>query len=150
MSIFKIFSRKSGVRYTTFGLTAQADLQAKKITFEGTRVSFKVLYHGTPLGTIHLNLSGRHNISNALAAIAAGLEVNIPFNTIKCALEKIEGVKRRMELKGKIHGITVMDDYGHHPTEIKTTLRAIRERLAGQAPGGRISTPSLYKNKGIV
>ncbi len=118
---------KIRVRYTTFGLTAQADLQAKKITFEGTKVSFKVLYHGTPLGTIHLNLSGRHNISNALAAIAAGLEVNIPFNTIKCALEKIEGVKRRMELKGKIHGITVMDDYGHHPTEIKTTLRAIRE-----------------------
>lgn len=115
------------VRYTTFGFSAQADLQAKDISFQGTRGCFKVVHGGTVLGDIRLNLSGRHNISNSLASIAVGLELNIPFETIKAALEKIDGVRRRLEIKGEKKGITVMDDYGHHPTEIRTTLEAVRE-----------------------
>ena len=115
------------VRYMTFGMTAQADVQAKEIAFEGTSSSFKVIFKGEPLGKIELNLSGRHNISNALAAVSVGLELEVRFETIKRALEKIEGVKRRLETKGEKNGVLVMDDYGHHPTEIVATLQAVRE-----------------------
>ncbi len=115
------------VRYTTFGLTAQADLKAQDIEFQGVRSLFRVVHRDTSLGRIQLNLSGNHNVSNALAAIAIALELDIPFATIKAALEDIDGVKRRLEIKGDINGILVMDDYGHHPTEIKATLKAIRE-----------------------
>lgn len=115
------------VRYTTFGMTAQSDLQARDIEFNGSKSFFKVFHNENLLGDINLNIAGRHNISNALAGIATGIELNIPFKTIKKALEEIKGVKRRLEIKEKIKGITVMDDYGHHPTEIMATLTAIRE-----------------------
>ncbi len=118
---------KIKVRYTTFGHSAQADIQARDISFENSKSIFQVIRHGEALGYVRLNLSGRHNITNALAAIAVAFELKIPFETIKCALEKIEGVKRRMDQKGVKNGILVMDDYGHHPTEIITTLIAIRE-----------------------
>ncbi len=114
------------VRYTTFGQNAQAELQARQVSFKGTKSFFKVFFKGDFLGDIVLNLSGKHNVSNALAAVGAGLELNIPFGKIKTALEKIQGVKRRLEIKGEKNGVIVMDDYGHHPTEIKTTLEAVR------------------------
>ncbi|MCP4670262.1 MAG: UDP-N-acetylmuramate--L-alanine ligase [Desulfobacula sp.] len=114
------------VRYTTFGMTAQSDLQAKEISFNGSKSYFKVFHHDKLLGDINLNIAGKHNIFNALAAIATSLELNIKFKIIKKALESIEGVKRRLEIKGEKKGILVMDDYGHHPTEIMATLAAIR------------------------
>ncbi|MFO7750619.1 MAG: UDP-N-acetylmuramate--L-alanine ligase [Desulfobacteraceae bacterium] len=114
-------------RYITFGETAQADLQARQISFKDTRGRFQMVYHSQELGEITLNLAGRHNISNALAAAAVALELDIPFATIKSALEQIDGVKRRLEIKGDKGGVLVVDDYGHHPTEIKTTLNAVRE-----------------------
>ena len=114
-------------RYITFGETAQADLQARQISFKDTRGRFQMVYHSQELGEITLNLAGRHNISNALAAAAVALELEIPFATIKSALEQIDGVKRRLEIKGDNDGVLVVDDYGHHPTEIKTTLNAVRE-----------------------
>ncbi len=120
------------VRYTTYGMTAQSDLQAREITLEGIQSHFSVYRRGEKLGDITLNLAGRHNIANALAGIAAGLELTLPFKTIKKALEQIQGVKRRMEIKGEKNGITVMDDYGHHPTEIAVTLTAIRECYQGR------------------
>jgi UDP-N-acetylmuramate--alanine ligase len=115
------------VRYTTFGMSAQSDLQAREISFEGTQSHFTVFRHEKKLGEISLNLAGKHNVSNALAGIAAGLELNLSFKIIKKALEQIEGVKRRLEVKGEKKGILVVDDYGHHPTEILATLTAIRE-----------------------
>ncbi|OGQ91247.1 MAG: UDP-N-acetylmuramate--L-alanine ligase [Desulfobacula sp. RIFOXYA12_FULL_46_16] len=115
------------VRYTTFGMSAQSDLQAREISFQGTQSNFTVFRHEKKLGEISLNLAGKHNVSNALAGIAAGLELNLSFKTIKKALEQIEGVKRRLEVKGEKKGILVVDDYGHHPTEILATLTAIRE-----------------------
>ncbi len=114
-------------RYITFGMTAQADIQAKDIYFKNNKSYFTIIKNNKKLGEIKLNLAGKHNISNALASIAAGLELDIEFEIIKNALEKIEGVKRRLEIKGTKNGIMVMDDYGHHPTEIKATLEAIRE-----------------------
>jgi len=115
------------VRYTTFGMSAQSDLQAREISFLDGKSRFSVFHQNINLGEINLNIAGQHNISNALAGIATALELKIPFATIKKALEEIQGVKRRLEIKGIKKGILVMDDYGHHPTEIMATLTAIRE-----------------------
>ncbi len=120
------------VRHTTYGMSAQSDLQAREISFDGTKSSFSIFRHEKKLGDMTLNLAGKHNISNALAGIAAGLELNLSFKTIKKAMEQIEGVKRRLEVKGEKKGIMVMDDYGHHPTEIVATLTAIRECYKGK------------------
>ncbi len=111
----------------TYGLTAQSGLQARDIRFENGKSLFSVFKGEQNLGSILLNIGGQHNILNAMAGIATGLELNIPFNIIKKALEEIKGVKRRLEIKGEAKGITVMDDYGHHPTEIMATLTAVKE-----------------------
>lgn len=114
-------------RYMTYGINTRADLQARNISFEGSTSRFSVWHHDRELGEITLNLPGIHNVTNCLASIAVGIELNIDFKHIKCALETIEGVKRRLETKGEVNGVMVVDDYGHHPTEIKTTLLAARE-----------------------
>ncbi len=114
-------------RKITYGFTAQADLMAQGIQAEGGRVKFSVQHKGQHLGDIDLALAGNHNVYNALAAICVGLELEIPFGTISHALAGFQGVQRRMQLKGSGKGITVLDDYGHHPTEIRATLAAIKE-----------------------
>ncbi len=114
-------------RFTTYGMSRQADLQAENFVIEGLKSKFTVLQQGRQLGEIRLNLPGIHNVYNAMASIAVGLELEIPFETIKNALETLQGVQRRLEIKGEVNGITVVDDYGHHPTEIKTTLQAAKE-----------------------
>jgi UDP-N-acetylmuramate--alanine ligase len=103
------------------------DLECK-----GLSSNFKVVYHGKKLGSVELSLPGEHNVSNAMAAIVVGLELGIEFNQIKKALEKVEGVQRRLEVKGTARGVTVLDDYGHHPTEIKTTLAALAQGWPGK------------------
>ncbi|MDD9301090.1 MAG: UDP-N-acetylmuramate--L-alanine ligase [Desulfobacter sp.] len=115
------------VRHITYGCSAQSDLQAKNIEFTHGKSKFSVFAKNECLGDILLNIAGQHNVLNAMAGIATGLELNIPFDTIKQALEEIQGVKRRLEIKGEKKGITIMDDYGHHPTEIAATLTAVRE-----------------------
>ncbi len=114
-------------RYTTYGMSTQADVQARNVTLAGLRSQFTLLHLGAPLGDIRLNLPGIHNVYNAMASVAVGLELGIPFETVKAALETVEGVQRRLEIKGVVNGITIVDDYGHHPTEIKTTLQAAKE-----------------------
>ena len=112
-------------RFTTYGLSVQADFQAREVCFEGLRSRFVAYRHGRRLGAINLNLPGIHNVYNALASIAVGLELDIDFATVRQTLETLEGVQRRLEVKGTVNDIMVVDDYGHHPTEIKTTLQAI-------------------------
>ena len=114
-------------RFTTYGMSTQADFQAKNIEFEGLKSRFSIRHNGKPLGDITLNLPGIHNVYNSMASIAVGIELDIDFEVIKNALETVEGVQRRLEIKGEINGITVVDDYGHHPTEIKVTLQAAKE-----------------------
>jgi UDP-N-acetylmuramate--alanine ligase len=114
-------------RCTTYGMSTQADVQARNVVFEGLRSRFTLHHKGEPLGEIRLNLPGIHNVYNAMASVAVGFELGIPFETVKAALETVEGVQRRLEIKGVINGITIVDDYGHHPTEIKTTLQAAKE-----------------------
>jgi UDP-N-acetylmuramate--alanine ligase len=114
-------------RYTTYGMSTQADIQAKNVVFDRMKSRFSIHHQGRRLGEVRLNLPGIHNVYNAMAGVAVGIELEIPFETIKSALETLEGVQRRLEIKGEINGITVVDDYGHHPTEIKTTLQAAKE-----------------------
>jgi UDP-N-acetylmuramate--alanine ligase len=113
-------------RFTTYGMTSQADYQARDVTFEGMKSRYRLNYLGETLGTINLNLPGIHNVYNSMASIAIGMELGIPFPTILAALEQVEGVQRRLQVKGTANGVTVVDDYGHHPTEIKITLQAVR------------------------
>ncbi len=116
-----------GKRTISYGLTSQADVFAEGIYFSDGRVHFTVK-HGTEiLGDIDITPPGRHHVYNALAAVCVGLEIEIPFRVVQEALKSYQGVQRRMQLKGKVGGITVVDDYGHHPTEIKATLGAIKE-----------------------
>ena len=119
-------------RFTTYGLSTQADLQACNILSQGLTSRFEVVHHGQRLGRMVLNMPGQHNVYNALAAIAVGLELGISFKKIKAALEKVEGVQRRLEVKGEAKGVTVLDDYGHHPTEINTTLDAMNNAWPGR------------------
>lgn len=114
-------------RFTSYGLSSQADYQARDISFYDLKSSFSVFNHKKKLGQVILNLPGMHNVYNALASIVVALELDIPFNVICRTLESLEGVQRRLEVKGIVNGITVVDDYGHHPTEIKTTLQAVMQ-----------------------
>ena len=113
-------------RYTTYGVSSQADFQAREIRCDGLCSHYQAHHRGRHLGEIRLNLPGIHNVYNSLAGIAVGMELDIPFATIRTALETLEGVRRRLEIKGTAGGITVIDDYAHHPTEIKTTLQSTR------------------------
>ncbi len=113
-------------RFVTYGLTSQADYIARDVHFNGLRSAFDVFHDGQRLGTFSLNLPGVHNVYNALAAIAVGQELDIDTPTIAKALEEFSGIHRRFEKRGERQGVTVVDDYGHHPEEIRCTLRAAK------------------------
>ena len=114
-------------RTLTYGLTEQADLQAVGVTPKNGRYEFTVRFHGRDLGTLSLNRPGRHLVYNSLAAVGVALELEIDFAKVARALGNFQGVQRRLQTKGEAGGILVVDDYGHHPTEIRATLDAIRE-----------------------
>jgi UDP-N-acetylmuramate--alanine ligase len=114
-------------RFTTYGMTSQADYQAKDVTFDGLTSQYVVTYRGEPLGSVQLSLPGIHNVYNSMASIAIGMELGIAFDDIQRALRDIEGVQRRLEVKGTSRGVTIVDDYGHHPTEIRLTLQTARQ-----------------------
>jgi UDP-N-acetylmuramate--alanine ligase len=113
-------------RCITYGLTSQADYMARDLRLAGLRSHFEVFRIGEWLGQFSLNLPGTHNVANALAAIAVGVELDIPLAAIAQALEEFSGVHRRFDRRGVRDGITVVDDYGHHPEEIRQTLRAAK------------------------
>ena len=119
-------------RVVTYGLAGDADLAAvhTRVGRDGTR--FDVLDHGRWIGDIRLRIVGRHNAQNALAVIAAALDLGVSFDVIAAALGSFEGIHRRFELKGEAGGVTVIDDYGHHPEEVRATLRAARESHGGR------------------
>lgn len=114
-------------RRITYGLSAQADISGHDIHYDNSfGSSFTVLSGINVLGKVSLKVPGKHNVYNSLAAIAVGLELDVPFDTIAHALSEFAGADRRFQFKGEEKGITVVDDYGHHPTEIKATLAAAR------------------------
>jgi UDP-N-acetylmuramate--alanine ligase len=109
----------------TYGTTAQADVRAIDIEFEGFSSLYTVIYKGKELGQVKLNIPGVHYVKNSLVAITIGMELGISFQIIKKALEKFTGVYRRFETKYK-NDVLVLDDYAHHPTETSATLAGIR------------------------
>ena len=90
-------------------------------------VEFTALHHGKPMGQLRLHLPGRHSVTNAMAAVAVGYELEIPFVRVSEALGAFTGIHRRFEIKGEPNEILVIDDYGHHPTEVRATIGAIRD-----------------------
>jgi UDP-N-acetylmuramate--alanine ligase len=114
-------------RRITYGLSAQADVSAHEITYDHQFGSSFSVWRGVEvLGPATLRVPGKHNVYNSLAAIAVGLELEVPFEKIAQALGEFSGADRRFQFKGEEAGVTVVDDYGHHPTEIKATLSAAR------------------------
>lgn len=137
-----IMPQLSRKKIISYGLNPQSDVQAVDIHFRENTSAFTVLQNGRELGKVTIQVPGKHNIQNALAAITVGLELEVPFGKVKDGIEKFSGVYRRWEKKGEVHGITVYDDYAHHPTECKATL-------AGAKAGWRrrvicVFQPHLY------
>ena len=111
----------------TYGTSSQSDLVISDVKLEGMASTFRLTYHGDDLGQFHLNSPpGIHNVRNAAAAAAVALALNVPADLIRQGLEKFSGVGRRFEVKGVFNGVTLIDDYGHHPAEIRATLEAAR------------------------
>ncbi|MDR1726702.1 MAG: UDP-N-acetylmuramate--L-alanine ligase [Acidobacteriota bacterium] len=113
-------------RVVTYGFAGQADVSASHMEVNGFGSSFHVRYKGAPLGTVSLRVPGRHGALNALAAVATALELGIPFKDTAAALAGFQNADRRFQVKGERGGALVVDDYGHHPTEVVATLGAAR------------------------
>lgn len=113
-------------RFMTYGLSSQADLRATHVKLDGFQTSFTAHYKGYRLGEISFNMPGAHNVLNALACTAVALELDVPFDKIQEGFAQFGGVGRRFTVKGEKNGIMVVDDYGHHPAEIRATLGAAR------------------------
>ena len=116
-------------RIISYGMTAQADISASQIEVMHDKFgsAFNIRYRGQDLGRVQLNVPGMHNVSNAMAAIAIGLDLELSFEVIASALETFRGADRRFQIKGeRADNILVVDDYGHHPTEIRATLAAAK------------------------
>jgi UDP-N-acetylmuramate--alanine ligase len=114
-------------RVVTYGFSADADLRAVEVTRDGFKTSFEVIRRGVALGAIELAMPGRHSVLNALASVATALELGMDFSDCSKALSAFEGIMRRFEVKGECNGVTVIDDYAHHPTELRATLGAARD-----------------------
>jgi UDP-N-acetylmuramate--alanine ligase len=113
-------------RTVTYGSSAQADVQIASIDTSAAGSLFRLVHHGRDLGEFQLNVPGTHNVLNATAAVAIALEVDAALESVREGLRTYRGVERRFQLRGSESGVTVIDDYGHHPTEIKATLAAAR------------------------
>ncbi len=111
----------------TYGTSSQADLVSSDVQLKGLVSEFRLTYHGDDLGLFRLpSPPGMHNVRNAAAAAAVGLSLNVPADLIRAGLANFSGVGRRFEIKGTYAGVTLIDDYGHHPAEIRATLEAAR------------------------
>jgi len=116
----------------TYGLHAPADYRAEGISFADSGSRFSLYHRDVLLGTVQLKVPGLFNVMNALAAVAVAREMDLTFPVIQEGLRHFTGVQRRLEVRGQARGITVVDDYGHHPTEIRATLAAARQVWPGR------------------
>ena len=114
-------------RYLTYGMNSQADLKAVDIERGQSEVGFSLIFRNQSLGRVVVGMPGNHNVLNALAAIAVGLELDISIEKIKKGVRNLGGLERRFQIKGEKRNILVIDDYGHHPTEVIATLQTAKE-----------------------
>jgi UDP-N-acetylmuramate--alanine ligase len=125
--------RQTPRRTITYGFAEQANVRGLSPVTDGrsgrcgVRFDIRGIPNGTGEGDIELQVPGRHNLQNALAAIAVGLEIGVPFDRIRQTLAEFRGAERRYQILGVANGVTVVDDYGHHPTEVAAVLRAARD-----------------------
>ena len=142
-------------RVITYGYNPQAMIRAVKVSHETFTSTFTVVSDEKSYGTIKLMAPGDHNVKNALAAIAVGLELGIPFENIKSGLERFEGVFRRFQIKYNSEKLIVIDDYAHHPTEVQATIQAARNGwpdrrlIAVFQPHLYSRTQQMYKEFGL-
>jgi UDP-N-acetylmuramate--alanine ligase len=128
-------ANRLGCKHYSYGLGTQKDQGSTDYSVQNLTLTesgfyeFEVLHRGAPLETISLNVPGIHNVRNALAAFAVAHQLGLPVDATAQALSEFQGTSRRFELRGEVSGITVIDDYAHHPTEIRVTLSAARDRF---------------------
>jgi UDP-N-acetylmuramate--alanine ligase len=122
-------AREAGVDVRTYGEALEADYRLTEAQPAGIGWTFDPVHNGVRLGPVHLQVPGRHNALNALAALATGLGLGYSAADLRAGLEAFSGTRRRFDFKGEVGGIRVFDDYAHHPTEIEATLRAAREAV---------------------
>ena len=133
----------TGLVAISYGENAESDLHIDQVELGAKGSRARALWKGKSIGHLELNVPGRHNIDNAAAALAVGLHLGLPTAGLLAGLASFAGTGRRFELKGTVHGIRVIDDYGHHPTEIRVTLDAAR-RYAGEGRLLVIFQPHRY------
>ncbi len=114
-------------RFWTYGIRSTADVTAHDIKYDKFHSSFNVKLRGEDIGRLNIGMPGIHNVYNALAAMTCGFELDMDPDDVISSLDNFGGIQRRVELKGERDGVMVIDDYGHHPNEIKATLRGIKE-----------------------
>ena len=119
-------------RVVSYGVSAQAEVSAREVTLSATGSQYTAAQRGTELGRVDVRIPGTHNVLNSLAAVAVGLDLGVAFENIQAGLASFTGVDRRFQVKGEKGGVLVVDDYGHHPTEIKATLEALRQRAGSR------------------
>ncbi|MFZ2446765.1 MAG: UDP-N-acetylmuramate--L-alanine ligase [Syntrophobacteraceae bacterium] len=120
-------------RFVTYGFSSQADFQARDVRTSGLSSTYRAFYQGEEIGEMEITIPGRHNVLNSLAAVAVAHELEIAWPAVRAGLRDMTGVQRRFQIKGESRGVLVLDDYGHHPTEI----RAVLETLASCYPDRR-------------
>jgi UDP-N-acetylmuramate--alanine ligase len=128
----------SGVRRISYGVSESADLRITHLASAGSGTLSQISFHGESLGELTLTIPGTHNALNAAAVIATSIGMGLSAKDVIASLAAFGGTARRFEIKGSVAGITVVDDYGHHPTEIEATINSARSFLAAQG-GGRLA-----------
>ena len=119
-------------RVVTYGRSRQADVRAEEVEPSGLATRFAVVRGEEHLGRVTLHMPGEHNVLNALAAITTGLELDLPFEAIVRGIESFQGVQRRFTVRSEAQGVLIVDDYGHHPVEIRATLEGARQGFPGR------------------
>ena len=130
--LLRAFGPKMNKKFLTYGFTPDCDLVASDYSCEGITSSFSVSDSSGELGRVELHLPGRHNALNTLSAIQVALMLDVDFKTAASAISKFSGIARRSEIKGEINGVTIIDDYGHHPNEIRACIKSIKEGMKGR------------------
>lgn len=137
MALVREYMGRPGTpRVVLYGFSAPAAWSAREVRPIPGGSAFITTRAGKPLGEVHLSIPGRHNVSNALAALAVGDRLGVPFPAMAAALAEFRGAKRRFQILAQAGGITVVDDYAHHPTEIRATLAAAKDWLRARDAGG--------------
>mgnify|MGYP005845714929 CR=1 FL=1 len=135
--------------YQTYALdNPEADYQLRNLELNGQVTAGEVYYYNEFLGRLKLKVPGRHNLSNALAVVAVGRFIGLPFERIAGTLKSFKGAGRRFQLTGEVNGVRVIDDYAHHPSEIKATLRAAKQVRIGRVVG--VFQPHRYSRTSIL